>query len=297
MSFHVISISPRNKTMANKTQIAINRASSLVLRPLIRMLINFGVPLSDFVEIIKRVYVDVAREQLENMGKRVTDSSISVMTGVHRTDVKRIEDENSGSRPPLVQPSLLESVIRVWSGDMRFITKAGKPRNLKRRRIGVKTKSGETPTFEDLIEEVTKGVPPKALLDEWIRLGAVSVNARGDVCYDKPDCVAGQEVQQLTRSMIATGDRFQAALDALLSQDSDKFVFFVRASHIRKSELPKLTEYAVKLLKQTADRINVRVTEAEERGRKDGGTERFSVGVHVYNEPMARLEKYGFQLW
>jgi Family of unknown function (DUF6502) len=287
--------------MANKTQIALNRASTLVLRPLIRMLINFGVPLSDFVETIKRVYVEVAREQLEIARKRVTDSSISVMTGVHRTDVKRIEEENSGSRPPLVQPSLFESVIRVWSGDIRFITKAGKPRNLKRRRvggkIGVQIKSGETPTFEDLIEEVTKGVPPRALLDEWIRLGAVSVNARGDVCYEKPDFVAGQEVAQLTRSMLATGDRFQAALDALLAHSSDKFVFFVRASHIRKSELPKLTEYTVKLLQQTIARINVRVIEAEERGRKDGGTERFSIGVHVYNEPMTRLEKYGFQLW
>ncbi len=291
--------------MANKTQIALNRASTLLLRPLIRMLINFGIPLSDFVETIKRVYVDVAREQLESVGKRVTDSSISVMTGVHRTDVKRIEEENSGGRPPVVQPSLLESVIRVWSGDTRFITRAGKPRNLKRRRVGgktssktgVRTKSGETPTFEDLIEEVTKGVPPKALLDEWVRLGAVGINARGDVCYDKPDFVAGQEVQQLTRSMIATGDRFQAALDALLAQESDKFVFFVRASHIRKSEMPKLTEFATKLLKQTADRINVRITEAEERGRTSAGTERFSAGIHVYNEPMARLEKYGFQLW
>jgi len=283
--------------MANKTQAAINRASSLVLRPLIRMLINFGVPLSDFVETIKRIYVDAAREKLEAMGKRVTDSSISVMTGVHRTDVKRIEEENSGSRPPLVQPSLLESVIRVWSGDIRFISKAGKPRNLKRRRIGVATKPGETPTFEDLVEEVTKGVPPKALLDEWIRLGAVNVNARGDVCYDKPDFVTGQEVQQLTRSMIATGDRFQAALDVLLAQDNSKLVYFVRVSHISESEIPKLTDYTIKLLKQTADRINVRATEAEERGRKVGGTQRFSVGMHVYNEPMARLEKYGFQLW
>ncbi len=283
--------------MATKTQEAINRASSLVLRPLMRVLIHFGVPLSDFIETAKRVYVEVAHEQLEATQTRVTDSRISVMTGVHRTDVRRIEEEVSGNRVPQVQPSLLELVTRVWSGDIRYINKSGKPRNLKRRRLGTLPKANDTPTFEDLIETVTKGTPPRALLDEWVRLGAVTVNPRGDVCYGTPDLVVGQEVAQITRSMIATADRFHAAISTLLAADEKQFVFFVRASHIKASEMPKLINYAQKLSIQISDRINLRVTEAEERGRKSGGTERFSFGVHVLNEPMAKLEKQGFTLW
>jgi Family of unknown function (DUF6502) len=283
--------------MATKTQEAINRASSLVLRPLMRVLIHFGVPLSDFVETAKRIYVEVAHEQLLAAQTRVTDSRISVMTGVHRTDVKRIQEEASGNRVPQVQPSLLELVTRVWSGDIRYIDKSGKPRNLKRRRLGALPKSNETLTFEDLIETVTKGTPPRALLDEWVRLGAVTVNQRGDVCYGQPDRVVGQEVAQLTRSMMATADRFHAAISTALTADEKQFVWLVHASDIKASDMPKLISYAEKLSRQISDRINLRAAEAEERGRKAGGTERFSFGVHVLNEPMAKLEKHGFKLW
>jgi Family of unknown function (DUF6502) len=283
--------------MANEAQTTINRAAALLLRPLIRTLINFGIPLSDFIETVKQVYVSVAREQLELTDTRVTDSRISVMTGVHRSDVKRIEEECSGSRPPLVVPTLLQSVMQLWGGDVRFITKAGKPRNLKRRRIGAQTPPDEASTFEDLIEAVTKGTQPRALLDEWVRLGAVSINARGDVCYYKLDFATGQ-VQQLIRMMIASSDRFEAALaQQAKPSNEDTFAFSIRASHIRASDMPALIAYAKKLSRQVADRINVRAAQIEERGRKSGGAERFSFGVHVYHEPMVRLEKYGFPLW
>ena len=62
-----------------------------VLRPFVRGLVRRGVQLPQIVEELKALYVDVARQEAAKTG-RVTQSAISVMTGVHRKDVKRLLD-------------------------------------------------------------------------------------------------------------------------------------------------------------------------------------------------------------
>ena len=60
-----------------------------LLRPLVRLLIAKGVTLPAMIELLKDVYVGVAVHDLESGSKGPTDSRVSVMTGVHRKDVKR----------------------------------------------------------------------------------------------------------------------------------------------------------------------------------------------------------------
>lgn len=283
--------------MQTESRNEVLRIVTLALRPLVRLLVHYGVGLADVVETIKRLYVDVASERLKAERTKVTDSSVSVMTGVHRKDVRRIQEETVGARPRPPASGVLDLVSRVWTGSTRFLNARGQPRALPRRTTTARHSKG-TPTFEDLIEEVTKGVPPRALLDEWLRLGAVKLNSRGEVTYAAPEYAEGAEIDQLRRSMIANSDRLTASISNVIAGERKHMVYWVRAAYIEDDDMEKLKEFAERLSRQLGDKLNKRVTEAEEHGKASGkGKLRFSFALHIYDEPMQLLERQGFKLW
>jgi hypothetical protein len=277
-------------------RIEINRAVSLVLRPVIRLLVHYGIGLADLLEMMKRLYVEVASEQIKLKKSKVTDSAVSVMTGVHRKDVHRIQEELGTGRAPQAIGSTLDQAIRLWTGDPRFMTRGGEARALPRRKMGKADAPSKVATFEDLIETASKGVPPRSVLDEWLRLGAVTLNARGDVVYALPEYAAGEELGQIRRSMMACSDRVTAAVENIVHGEKRNLVAWIRGWDIDEADIPKLNAQTGKVIEQTTNRLNQLVTAAETRGRKRGtGTLRFSMGFHRLVEPVRILEKYGFK--
>ena len=69
------------------------QALQKLLRPLIRLLLAQGVTFPMLASQLKAVYVQVAKEEFKLTDKRQTDSRISLLTGVHRKDVKRLVHE------------------------------------------------------------------------------------------------------------------------------------------------------------------------------------------------------------
>jgi Family of unknown function (DUF6502) len=284
--------------MDNEVRSELNRISMFLLRPWIRVLLRYGVGLADLVETTKRVYVEVASEEIERKRGRVTDSSVSIMTGVHRKDVKRIQGEVIAMKPPTFGQSLISRVMELWSGSTKFQTASGRPRSLPRRSQAKGAAPSVAATFEDLLESVSKAVSARAVLDEWIRLGAVKLNAKGEVTWAKPEFTKGAELDLITRSMLMTGDRITAAIDTLDNHGENHFVWSVRGAYLTTADVMKLKALARKLALQISHRLNVEVTKLEERGRATGnGDQRFAFCSHTIHEPMAVLEKTGYKLW
>ncbi|MBI4990342.1 MAG: hypothetical protein HZC23_16120 [Rhodocyclales bacterium] len=142
-----------------------------MLRPLVRLLLANGIGYATMVETLKSVFVRVADEDFRIAGKAQTDSRISLLTGVHRKDVKRLR---GGGGDPLRQSahaSLSAQLFARWTGSGEYLDSAGRPRPLPR--LGGK---GGGPTFEGLVTSVSKDIRPRAVLDEWLRIGAVDVD-------------------------------------------------------------------------------------------------------------------------
>ncbi|MEM6421722.1 MAG: DUF6502 family protein, partial [Pseudomonadota bacterium] len=78
---------------------AMMRVLSGMLRPLVRILIARGVTLPALIRLLKSVYVGVAEEDFRIDGKPVTDSRVSVITGVHRRDVRAIRSGEGEAAP------------------------------------------------------------------------------------------------------------------------------------------------------------------------------------------------------
>lgn len=69
-----------------------------VLRPLVGLLMEHGLTFPWLSGVLKSVFVDVAEKEFRLPDKRQTDSRITLLTGVHRKDVRRIRRQEGG--PP-----------------------------------------------------------------------------------------------------------------------------------------------------------------------------------------------------
>ena len=74
---------------------ALNQAVVQLLRPLVKVLLRHGVAYDEFAELARRTYVDVAERDFTLQGRKQTASRISVITGLNRKEVARLQALNS----------------------------------------------------------------------------------------------------------------------------------------------------------------------------------------------------------
>lgn len=151
--------------MPNNIQKALVAAVLRVLRPLVRILLRNGVSYPAFADLAKWVYVDVATGEFGIPGRKQSVSRVSVITGLNRKEVSRVQ------RLPMPDDTAAEErynraarVIGGWMRDSDFGS-GGKPADLPM--------EGDTGSFEDLVRRFSGDIPPRAILDELLRVGAV----------------------------------------------------------------------------------------------------------------------------
>jgi len=152
-----------------------------LLKPLIRLLLEYGMTYPWFANQLKSLFVEVVNDEMQVDGKRQTLSRISVVSGVHRKDVKRILEEPEDAIAPSRSVSLGARLFGIWLGDSRYHDAAGNPRPLPRLPA-----ADDEISFETLVKSINKDVRPRAVLDEWQRAGLVHITPQDEVVLD-PD--------------------------------------------------------------------------------------------------------------
>lgn len=148
-----------------------------VLRPLVGLLMEHGLTYPWLSGVLKSVFVDVADKEFRLPDKRQTDSRVTLLSGVHRKDVRRLRQQEAATEAgPPESVYLGAHLVAVWTSDERFLDLQGRPKPLTR------LSSGTAPSFEKLVTSVSKDIRPRAVLDEWLRLGAVEVDDEDRVC-------------------------------------------------------------------------------------------------------------------
>jgi hypothetical protein len=155
------------------------RALAAVLRPLARLAIGLGVTYPALQSLLKTALVETALRDGPGDGTRPSQSRISLMTGVHRKDVRAILDRGlPGGEAP--RASLAETVMARWLADPRRGAD-GRPPALPRGAATGATADAEGPpaSFDALVAAVSRDVRPRAVLDEMLRLWLVTVTGEG----------------------------------------------------------------------------------------------------------------------
>ena len=146
-----------------------------LLRPLIRILLRNGVSFGTFSDLAKWVFIDMAAKEFGITGRKQSDSRVSVITGLSRREVMRVRQ--------LPKPDVTASterhnraarVLAAWRREKRFLDAEGSPLSLPM--------EGPGATFSELVQRFSGNVPPRAILDELTRVGAVEALEDGRLC-------------------------------------------------------------------------------------------------------------------
>lgn len=155
-------------------------ALRLLLRPIVRVVLSQGIPLAYLTELVKSLLVEEADLNFRLDNKPPTDSRISLLTGVHRKDVNRLRNDVTPVDTKLVSKvSLGGQLVAQWLGSDQYLNEAGQPKPLPR----YKSEGGQT-SFEALVMGVNSDIRSRVVLDEWMRLGVVHLDADKRVCLN-----------------------------------------------------------------------------------------------------------------
>lgn len=137
-----------------------------LLRPLVRILLRYGMPFGSFMQIAKQVYVEIAEQDFKLPGKKQTDSRISVITGLTRKDVKLFRNRSvTEDGDTAARYNRAARVINGWIQDRSYLDGWNKPMIL--------AVEGAGSTFTSLVRDYGGDIPVRAVLDELLRVGAV----------------------------------------------------------------------------------------------------------------------------
>ena len=144
-----------------------------MLAPLVRLLVSRGVTYPQFTAALKTAFLRAAHAELESVNKKVTDSAVSLLSGVHRKDVRALTSDGVlRTRGIDRMQSLPDEIFMRWTNDANYLDVDGFPKILP-----IRGRTPDEPSFELLAQSISRDFHPRSILDELVRLGIAEVQA------------------------------------------------------------------------------------------------------------------------
>jgi hypothetical protein len=271
--------SPREHTPPNPERLQAPVAR--LLRPLVRLLIRSGITFPALMNMLRELYVNVAEYDFALPGKEQTDSRVSLLTGIHRKEIRRLRGAGA---PVSTVPASLSRTSRIlsqWLAAPEFTDTHGRPLPLPRT-----ADRPSMPSFESLVVSVTRDVRPRAVLDEWLDRRIVTIDAEDRIVLAEMAVIPpGGSEPQLYYFGRNLHDHAAAAVANILNAEPQ---FMERVVHY-----DGLSEELAKKLEQRSRELGGEVLreanrEAHAACETDpGGTWRWTFGIYIYREAAA----------
>ena len=201
-----------------------NRAISKILEPLIQLMLKNDVSHSEFSELARRAYVKVAFDYFSIPGRKKSNSRVSVITGLSRPEVIRLAklDENE---EPITKGTLNRAtqVIGGWLQDEDFTDEQKQARTLPLR--------GKTNSFEDLVNRYSGGITARAILDELVRVSAVTVINKQNVKLNHQGYVPSSSESEMIEMVSKHAGDMLGTIVHNVSHDADERFFQRQVSY------------------------------------------------------------------
>lgn len=254
-----------------------------VMRPLVRLMLRKGVTFNSFTHVLKEIFVEVAEQEFRIDGKPASDSRISLITGVHRKDVRRLRAQPAAGDAGMPEAvSFGAHLVSIWLNQAPFCDQPGQPRALPRL-----ASVGGDGSFDSLVAALSTDIRARVVLDEWLRLGVVRVDEQDQVHLQTrafiPQRGFEEKVAYLRHNL---HDHACAAVHNLTETGEP---FFERAVHY-----DSLSSAGVEHLKtlvqsdgmQVLVALNQLAAELEARDPTPADArQRITVGLYFYTEP------------
>ena len=154
--------------MTTKTLPHVEIALRKIFLPIAKLLIRAGFHFEQFMVLARRIYIEAAIDECKSREEIVTDSRLSIMTGVARRDVR--EFSASGIGQIQVEPTnahLIAEILTIWYSNPNFLGPYGVPLELA-------FISDDSRNFTTLAAVSGKKIDPNKILAEMLDAGIVS---------------------------------------------------------------------------------------------------------------------------
>ena len=265
-----------------------NAALRHLLRPLVRLLVARGITFTMLSDLLKQIYVDVADREFRLDGKPPTDSRVSLLSGVHRKDVRRMRGAAPGDEETVPESVALGAqLVSAWISRRDFLDAKGKPRPLPR----LASQGGER-SFESLVASVSKDIRPRSVLDEWLRLGVVELDKEDRVVLKTAAFVPSRGFDEKAFYLgHNVHDHLAAAVNNLLAEGPPFLERSVHYDDLGAQSVDELAALAESAGMKTLKALNRKASAFEGRDRKTSAPKhRFTFGIYFFSEPRAKAK-------
>ncbi|MBA4110338.1 MAG: hypothetical protein C0487_12175 [Leptothrix sp. (in: Bacteria)] len=262
-------------------------AFSALLAPMARLAVSQGLPFPAVEALLKRSFVDAARQALVEAGlpEHRLVSRISTSTGIYRREVSRLTQANpteEAARP--ASRSLASEVLAQWLTDPQYRAASGGFSPLRRQ--------GPAPSFESLARSVTQDVHPRSVLEELCRLGMAEVDGEEDsVRLLRASFVPrGDQAQMLSFLADNLGDHLSGAVHNVMGNQAPRQHFdqAVFADELSQESLEVVRTFVSgqwqRLLNEAVPLLEQRLADDQAAARRRD--RRVRIGLYSYDDLM-----------
>lgn len=264
-------------------------ALTRILRPIVRLALAHGITYPAFSELLKMLFVDVARRHFSLQETPPSDSRLHLLTGIHRKELKRLREipSDSAERTP-ESVSLGAQLVGLWIGKAPYLDPQGRPRPLPR----LASASSDV-SFESLAASVSKDIRSRVVLDEWLRLGIATLNEQDEVVLSTGSFVPHPGFDEIVFYFKHNlHDHAAAAVHNLLGETPPLLERSVHYDALSPESISELNALSKQLGMESLQLINSKAIALEERDAINGqNRHRFTYGIYFYSEPTPPEEK------
>ena len=252
-----------------------------LLRPLVRLLIQRGVTFPALADLLRELYVEVARNDAIGDPRARTDSRIALLTGIHRKELRRQRTSPIAAEPEPATLSLSSQIVARWLAIPPWVGADGAPLPLPR-----SAPAGEA-SFDALVAAATRDLRPRAVLDEWLSQGVVHLDAADRVMLAAaaylPQPGSAEQLHYFARNL---HDHVAAASANLLADGRppflDRSVHYDALPSDLAARLAALGRAAAERLLLEVNRTALNMLKGETPSA--GKTRRVNLGTYLYVE-------------
>ena len=246
-----------------------------IVQPLVMWMSRTGIGYTEFATALKPLFWKMAMMELERLERKPSDSAVSLLSGLHRKEVRTYREELNMDALQVQQkrehwgkPSAASQVVTRWLS------------------LGLGEEiaySGAQTSFESLAQSVSKDFHPRSVLMEMVRLGVaqdLGQHVRLLKASFSPDAKNKEASQMLA---VSVADHLSAGIHNLLSPDASKFLEqSVFADGLSAQSIEHLNAMARELWAQALKQI---VQAATQMVQEDAGCvqpHRFRLGLFTF---------------
>ena len=252
--------------------------------PLVRYCLLEGVNYPFFIKALKPAFAQAAKQELEKSGAKISDSAVSLLSGLHRKDVREL---GKGSGMTIAHSGSVASLVFAkWVSDPNYVQKNGKPRRLVR--------SGPTPSFESLALSTTQDVHPGSILKTMESQGMVRHEGEGKnerIVLVRESFIPRDDLSEML-SMFAANlhDHISAATSNLRGSSQPFLEQAVFSDGLTQASVDELAKFTRRQWSECSLELIKRANQLFDQDKGTNQPHRFRLGHYFYSTPIVAAD-------